>query len=163
MSQIIILVVEDEAEVREAIVRDLQAFEPVFGVETADNVNDARDVVAECRERGDPIGLVLCDHLMPGENGTDFLIELNRDPETEPARKVLITGQAGLPDTIKAINEADLDHYIAKPWTAEQLQSVVKEELTEFVLQGSENLLPYVPVLDGPRLLEAISHRQADR
>ncbi len=50
----------------------------------------------------------------------DFLVELNGDPATRPIRKVLITGQAGLEDTIRAVNEADLDHYIAKPWTRRQ-------------------------------------------
>ncbi len=88
--------------------------------------------------------------------GTDFLIELHDRPETAPARKILLTGQAGHEDTIRAINEADLDHYISKPWTEEELHSVVREQLTEYVLKNVENVLPYVAILDGARLLERL-------
>ena len=44
-----------------------------------------------------------------------------------------MTGQAGLEDTVRAVNEANLDHYIAKPWDAEALQAIVREQLTEYV------------------------------
>ena len=55
--------------------------------------------------------------------------------------------------TIKAVNEAGLHHYVAKPWDAGELCAVVKEQLTEFVLGQEDSLLPYVARLDGPRLL----------
>ena len=70
---------------------------------------------------------------------------------------MLLTGQAGHEDTIRAINQADLDHYISKPWTEEGLHSVVRDQLTEYVLHNVENVLPYVAILDGPRLLERVA------
>ncbi len=163
MNRIAILVIEDEPEVREAISRDLEGFTDTFQIELAEDVADARAVMAELSAGGDRVGLALCDHLLPGERGVDFLVELNEDPATRPIRKVLITGQAGLEDTIRAVNEADLDHYIAKPWTVENLHEVVRQQLTDYVIESDEDLLPFVAILDGARLMAAIAERGFDR
>ena len=163
MNRIAILVIEDEPEVREAISRDLEGFTDSFQIELAEDVADARTVMTELNASGDRVGLALCDHLLPGERGVDFLVELNRDPATRPIRKVLITGQAGLEDTIRAVNEADLDHYIAKPWTVENLHEVVRQQLTDYVIESAEDLLPFVAILDGARLMAAIAGRGFDR
>jgi len=157
MSRLVILCIEDEDEVRDAVVRDLEVFEPTFLVEMAEDADDARQVVQEIEAAGDEIALVIADHRLPGTQGTDFLIELHGKAETERARKVLLTGQAGHEDTIRAINQADLDHYISKPWTPEDLHSVVREQLTEYVLRNSEDVLPFVAVLDGARLLQRVA------
>ena len=163
MTRVSVLVVEDEPEVREAIERDLDSFTPVIGIEMAEDAADARAAMEELQRAGDVIGLVLCDHLLPGERGTDFLIALHRDPATAPIRKVLITGQAGHDDTIRAINQADLRHYIAKPWDPEDLQAVVREQLTDWVIEEGVDPLPLLAVLDGPRLLDTIRDRAWDR
>lgn len=157
MSRLVILCIEDEDEVRDAVVRDLEVFEPAFLVEMAEDADDARQVVADTADAGDEVALVIADHRLPGMQGTDFLIELHGEPATAMARKVLLTGQAGHDDTIRAINQADLDHYISKPWTPEDLHAVVREQLTEYVLDNVEDVLPYVAVLDGPRLLERLA------
>ncbi len=162
MNRIAILVIEDEPEVREAIFRDLESFAGRFLIELAEDVGDARTVMDELSASGDRVGLALCDHLLPGERGVDFLVELNADPVTRRIRKVLITGQAGLEDTVRAVNEADLDHYIAKPWTVENLHEVVRQQLTDYVIDNEEDLLPFVAVLDGARLMAAISERGFD-
>ncbi|NNG15840.1 MAG: response regulator [Gemmatimonadales bacterium] len=157
MSRLVILCIEDEDEVRDAVVRDLEVFEPTFLVEMAEDAADARQVVEEVAAAGDETALVIADHRLPGMQGTDFLIELHSNPDTATARKVLLTGQAGHEDTIRAINQADLDHYISKPWTEEELHSVVREQLTEYVLRNVDDVLPYVAMLDGQRLLERLA------
>jgi two-component system chemotaxis response regulator CheY len=159
MSDVFILVVEDEPEVRDAIARDLEPFAAAFRIEVAEDAADAREAMADVRGRGDEVALVLADHLLPGEHGTDFLIALHQDPETETIHKVLITGQAGHEDTIRAINEAKLNHYISKPWNADELQAVVSDELTDWVIEHAESVLPYVSVLDGPRLMDTLRNR----
>jgi two-component system chemotaxis response regulator CheY len=163
VNRIVILVVEDEAGVRSAMLRDLRVFAEVFRVEAAADAAEAAEVVAEASDAGDRIGLVLCDHLLPGRYGTEFLVELNGDPSTRSAKKVLVTGQAGHEDTIRAINEADLDHYIAKPWTRQALHDVVRRQLTDLVIESGIDPLPYVAVLEGDRLLEAARNRTWDR
>ena len=156
MSEILILCVEDEPEVRVAIERDLEHFSDAFIVEMADDAADARRVIAEYRVRGVALGLILADHVLPGTTGVDLLIELNNNPETASARKVLITGQASHEDTIRAINHAGLDHFIAKPWTPDDLMSVVRRQLTEFVLATHIDVLAFVHILEGDRLLESL-------
>lgn len=157
MNRLVILCIEDEDEVRDAVVRDLEVFEPAFTVEMAEDADDARQVVQEVAAAGDRIALVIADHRLPGMQGTDFLIELHEHKETHAARKVLLTGQAGHEDTIRAINEAGLDHYISKPWKEAELHSVVRDQLTEFVLEEVDDLLPFIATLDGPRLLERLA------
>jgi len=157
MNRIVILCVEDEAEVRAAVLRDLTPFKPLMRIEAAEDVADARLVLQECDKEQDEVGLILCDHLLPGTRGVDFLVELQKDPRYAPTRKVLITGQAGQEDTIRAVNEAGLNHYIAKPWKVEDLQAVVRKQLTDYVIQTRDDLIPFIASLDGKRLLDAIA------
>lgn len=160
MTQLLILCVEDESEVRDALVRDLEPFATVFQIEPSEDVADARQVVEEHLAARGRLALALCDHVMPGTSGVDFLVELNGNPATAKARKVLVTGQAGLEDTVKAVNRADLDHYIAKPWSIEELHTIVRRQLTQFVIEEVEDLLPFVQILDGPSLLAALRNRK---
>jgi two-component system chemotaxis response regulator CheY len=162
MKHLVILCVEDEVEVRNAIVRDIEPFASICRIEEAEDAADAREAVSQCLEDDAQIALVLCDHLLPGESGVSFLVALNADPKTRLARKVLVTGQAGLDDTIKAVNQAGLDHYVSKPWSREDLQEIVREQLTCYVIDHADDLLPFVSVLDGARLLEALKHRVRD-
>lgn len=154
--KIYILVVEDELEVMEALVRDLEKFEVIFPVEAANNAREATEVIDYIIDHGHKIGLVLCDHVLPGKNGVDLLIDMQGRPETAKSKKVLVTGQAGHEDTILAINKANLDHYIAKPWRQEELEQVVVDELTDFVINNEQNLLPYMQLLDTDRLSDAL-------
>jgi len=163
MKKIAILCVEDETEVREAVIRDLKLFADVFRIEAAEDVSDAREVLKELEEEGIELGLALCDHMMPGESGVEFLVSLENNDEYHETRKVLITGQAGLEDTVKAVNEAHLHHYISKPWNPEDLNEVVKTQLTDYVLDNAEDLKPYVAVLDGARLMEEIAKTGSDK
>lgn len=152
--QIYILVVEDELEVMDALVNDLEHFEEYFPVESANSAEEAQDVVNEIYEAGNEVGLILCDHVMPGKNGVDFLIDLEKNNERHAAKKVLVTGQAGLEDTIQAINKAHLDHYIAKPWTKQQIEEVVTGQLTNFVMEQRYNPMQFMMILDSVRLSE---------
>ena len=159
MTNIFIICVEDEHQVLDVLVKDLEEFEDLFPIEIASSANEARELIEEIKDLNGKIGLALCDHIMPGDNGVDLLIELKSDEFTANTRKVLITGQAGLEDTIKAVNRAGLNHYIAKPWEKNELIEVVRKELTHFVIENEENLLPYMTLLDAEKLQEEIRNR----
>jgi response regulator RpfG family c-di-GMP phosphodiesterase len=161
--KIYILIVEDELEVMDALVKDLENFESFFPVETANDTTEAMKVIEYILDHGHRIGLILCDHVLPGKNGVDLLIELQKNKYTSGSRKVLVTGQAGHEDTILAINKADLDHYISKPWTEEELQEVVRDQLTDYVIENEKNLLAYMQILDAEKLSEAMrKHKMTD-
>ena len=151
-----ILILEDEPEVRAALERDLMELAAIVRIEPAEDVEDAWDVIREITDDGDALALALCDHRLPGQTGVDFMIELAKDPKLHALRKVLVTGQADLEDTVRAVNDAHLDHYIAKPWSPETLISVVKEQLTDYVIKAGIYPLPYLSVLDQPRALDVI-------
>ena len=156
---IAILCLEDESEVRDAIVRDLRPFANHFRIETASDVTDAEAVLGDLEKDGDPLGLILCDHRLPGETGVEFLTRLQHMPEYQATRKVLLTGQAGHQDTIRAINEGGLNRYLTKPWNPAELVEVVRSELTHYVVQSGMNPLPYLSILEPEPLLECISKR----
>lgn len=154
--QIYILVIEDELEVMDALIKDLEDFEDTFPIESANNTKEANLVVSHILDSGDEIGLILCDHVLPGENGVDFLIGLESRKEFTKTRKVLVTGQAGLEDTVLAINKANLNHYISKPWTKDSFQKAVINQLTDFVIEQKYNPLEFMSLLDSVRLAESM-------
>lgn len=151
-----ILSLEDEADVRQALERDLEDFEGRIRLELAEDVEDAWSVIEEITDDGDELALVLSDHRLPGKSGVDFLVELTANPRFASTRTVLVTGQADQSDTIRALNQAGLDYYIAKPWDPEVLREVVRTQLTDYVLEVGIDPLPYMPVLDSVRVMESI-------
>jgi len=153
-SKIYILVVEDEPEVLDSIVRDITEFEEHFNVEMTDTAEEAEEIIDQILEEEGMIGLILCDHVLPGKNGVDLLIEMQNDEKTKPTKKVLITGQAGLEETVKAVNEADLKHYIAKPWEKSDLVDITRKLLTDYVIEHVKDPLPYMQVLDAEKIAE---------
>lgn len=159
MNPIYIVLIEDEAEVMDALLRDLAEIENGFPIEVASSVEEAKALVKKLTEENQQIGLILSDHILPGENGVEFLVELAANPDTSLARKVLVTGQASHYDTIKAVNQAGLHHYIAKPWTKEELVETVKEQLSEFIITAQLDPLPYMGFLQSNNLLEYLRQR----
>ena len=64
-----ILSLEDEADVRDALERDLEEFWDKIRLEVAEDVDDAWAVIDEIVEDGDELALVLSDHRLPGKSG----------------------------------------------------------------------------------------------
>lgn len=154
--ELAIVCVEDEIEVLESVVRDLAELEDDFRIETATSVADADKVLEHLDSEGIKVALFICDHLMPNETGVEFMVRLQRKPEYEQSEKMLLTGQAGLLDTVKAVNEAGLNYYLAKPWKTNELQSIVKKLLTDYVISNATNVLRYFSTLDAERLSESL-------
>lgn len=150
-----ILSLEDEVDVRDALERDLGDLWTHVRLETADSAEDAWEALADIEADGDELAVVLSDHRLPGQSGVDFLVELAANERYRQVRTVLVTGQADQDDTIRALNKAGLKRYIAKPWQPEDLQAVVREQLTDYVLSTGTDPLPYLPVLDAVRAMDA--------
>jgi thioredoxin reductase (NADPH) len=115
VKQPVLLVVDDDAQVLAAVRRDLRArYRKSYMVISASSGEEALATVRELKARGDALALVISDQRMPGIQGTDVLA---RSREVYPlARRVLLTAYSDIDAAIKAINEAHLDHYLAKPW-----------------------------------------------
>lgn len=115
MAQPVILAVDDEPEILNAIERDLRAhYSATCRVMKAASGAQALDTVHEIKKRGTPVALFLANQRMPDMTGTQFLsqaIALYAD-----ARRVLLTADADTDAAIVAINEINLGHYLLKPW-----------------------------------------------
>lgn len=154
-----LLILDDEPEVRDALERDLIDLAGILRIEIAEDVADAWSVIDDIARDGDELAVALCDHRMPGTTGVEFLVDMMEDQRTKNTRKVLVTGQADLADTITAVNAADLDYYLAKPWTEQELRSVVSDCLTDYIEESGADPLPYMRIIDRVRAMTIIRDR----
>jgi thioredoxin reductase (NADPH) len=146
MSTPVILAVDDEPEVLNAVERDLRLhYRPHYRVIKASSGMQALETTQQLKTRGSNVALFLVDERMPHMTGTQFLIEaLKYYPD---ARRVLLTAYADTETAINAINRVGLDHYLLKPWEPPQdrLYPVLDDLLGEWSLQAK-------PSFDGVRV-----------
>ncbi|HKJ57232.1 MAG TPA: FAD-dependent oxidoreductase [Nitriliruptoraceae bacterium] len=111
----IILTLDDEVAVSDAVERDLRShFGRDYRILKSTAPAEALDVLRRLKARNDEVALLLVDQRMPEMTGTEFLVEaMALYPD---ARRVLLTAYADTPVAITAINEIGLDHYLMKPW-----------------------------------------------
>lgn len=136
MKKLYILCIDDQRDVLACVVRDLAPLAEYVIIEECESAEDARQLIAELGSKTDHVGLFICDHIMPGTSGVDFLTSLTKDPRFQHARKILLTGQASHEDTIGAINRASVDYYLEKPWKDTEMLALCRRYLTEFLFDA---------------------------
>jgi thioredoxin reductase (NADPH) len=111
----VILAVDDELAVLSAVARDLRhEYGEHYRVMRADSGATALDLVRQLKLRNTPVALFLVDQRMPLMSGVEFLAEAK---ELFPdAKRVLLTAYADTEAAISAINDAELNLYLLKPW-----------------------------------------------
>src|SRR5207237_616764 len=98
-------------------------------------IRAALDALEELKLRDENVGLLLADHRMPEMTGVEFLEQAR---ELYPkARRVLLTAYADTDAAIGAINRADVDYYMLKPWDPpqEKLYPVLDDLLEDWKMQ----------------------------
>jgi len=112
-----VLVVDDDDDTREVMVRLLQT----FGVDarTARDGEEALQLVPEVQP-----ALILCDLQMPRLDGVGFVKRLRRLPPFHETFTVAITGLCGAL-VVAATREAGFDGHLEKPMSAEMLARVL--------------------------------------
>jgi thioredoxin reductase (NADPH) len=115
MAKPVILTVDDEPQVLNAVERDLRRhFGGEYRILKANSGADALEAVKQLKHRNTPVAVFLVDQRMPSLSGTEFLAEARKlYPE---ARKVLLTAYADTEAAIESINTLGLDYYLMKPW-----------------------------------------------
>src|SRR5215469_14937535 len=150
MARPILLAVDDDVSVLEAVVQDLRRrYGSEYRVMRAGSGQTALDMLAELKSRPDPVALLLSDQRMPGMSGVEFLW---RGSEMYPeAKRVLLTAYADTEAAIQAINTARIHYYLNKPWDPpdERLYPVLSDLLDDWK-SG------YRPAFEG---LRVIGHR----
>ena len=115
MAKPILLAVDDDISVLEAVVQDLRRkYGEHYRIVRAASGAAALDICRQLVERKDAVALFLSDQRMPGMTGVDFLQRaMTMFPE---ARRVLLTAYADTEAAIQAINSARIHYYLNKPW-----------------------------------------------
>jgi thioredoxin reductase (NADPH) len=130
MSKPVILAVDDDPNVLEAVVQDLRRrYASEYRVMRAGSGQAALDISQQLGDRGDTIALYLSDQRMPGMTGVEFLERAQKIyPE---ARRALLTAYADTEAAIRAINSARIHYYLTKPWDPpeQQLYPVIDDLL----------------------------------
>lgn len=156
MSKPIIMTIDDEPHVLNAVARDLQAnYQQDYRIVKASSGEDALESVQEYKRRNSPIALFLVDQRMPGMSGIEFLEEaIKLYPE---AKKVLLTAYADTDAAITSINTIDLDYYLMKPWDPpeERLYPVLDDLLSDWLASVP---VPYDGIRIAGTLWSASSH-----
>src|SRR5438309_8516213 len=132
----IILTVDDDPEVSRSLARDLrQQYGEDYRIRRAESGPAALDALKELKLRDESVGLLLADHRMPEMTGVEFLEQAREFYPT--ARRVLLTAYADTDAAIGAINRADVDYYMLKPWDPpqEQLYPVLDDLLEDWKMQ----------------------------
>lgn len=127
-----VLFVDDEPNVLDGIRRQLRNR---VDLETATSAAAGLELI---RSRG-PFAVVVSDMRMPEMDGARFLARVN-EVAPESVRMVL-TGQADLDSTIKAVNEGRIFRFLLKPCDSETLQDVLKAGIEQYRLVNAEKLL----------------------
>jgi thioredoxin reductase (NADPH) len=147
MAKPTILTVDDDAEVLLALERDLRRrYADRYRVLRADSGMTALEALRGLKQRDDAVGLLLADQRMPQMTGVEFLGEaMKLYPD---AKRVLLTAYADTDAAIRAINEAEVHHYLLKPWDPpeEHLYPVIDDLLEDW--QAS-----FRPRFEGVRVL----------
>lgn len=125
MPKLAILCVDDEVVILNSVLRQIQEeFDDQYIYETAENGEEALEVLDELHEEGTQVIIIVSDWLMPGMKGDELLVEVQRRfPGTV---KILLTGQADQVAIERAQKEANLHHCILKPWTKQELINSIK-------------------------------------
>ena len=133
MARPIILAIDDDVSVLEAVVQDLRRqYGNTYRVMRAAGGQAALDTLAQLKSRDEPVALIVSDQRMPGITGVQ-LLERARDIYPD-ARRVLLTAYADTEAAIRAINTARIHYYLNKPWDPpeEKLYPVLDELLEDW-------------------------------
>ena len=115
MKKPIIVTVDDDAEVLQAISQDIwREYGDRFRNVRVDSGDRALDVLRQVKLADEVVALMVADQRMPGISGVEFLEEARR--LFPAAKRVLLTAYADTDAAIKAINDVHLDYYLMKPW-----------------------------------------------
>ncbi|WP_044291299.1 response regulator [Rivularia sp. PCC 7116] len=119
MMKPVILTVDDDPQVLQAVARDLrQQYGDRFRIMRADSGKTALDTLEKLKLRNETVALFLADQRMPQMSGVEFL---EKGLEMYPnAKRALLTAYADTDAAIDAINKTQVDYYLMKPWDPPQ-------------------------------------------
>ncbi len=145
-----LLIVDDEKRSVEAIARVL---DEDFDLRRAGSGEEALAIL----ER-EWIQVIISDQRMPEITGIELLTRVReRWPDI---LRIIVTGYTDAQDTIRAINEAGIYHFLAKPWHPDELLQTVRNAVHLYALQREHDRLSLEMKLLAPSLERRLAERR---
>jgi PAS domain S-box-containing protein len=152
MSKPVIVCVDDEYTILDSLKIELKkALGNDYLIETAEDGEEAIELIEDLIEEQADIPLIISDYLMPNMKGDELLKQIHR--LSEKTLKIMLTGQADINAVGNAIKYANLYRYISKPWEAEDLRLTVKEAIYSYQQEKT--------VSEQHQTLESLNREQA--
>lgn len=148
-----LLFVDDEPAILSALRR---LFRPLgYRILLAESGAAALELLAR-----ESVDLVLSDMRMPGMNGAQLQQTIcQRWPDVA---RLLLTGYADIGSTIAAINQGEIQRYIAKPWDDQELLLAVREGLERARLRQENRRLLALTQAHNEQLERRVAARTAE-
>lgn len=135
-----ILVVEDEAAIRELIVYNLQ--QAGYTTICADSAEQALLRIHDALP-----DLILLDWMLPGMNGVDLARNLRRNERTRLIPIIMLTARTEEGDKVRGL-EVGADDYVTKPFSPRELIARIKAVLRRLIPEASGEVVE----IDGLKL-----------
>jgi two-component system response regulator MprA len=145
-----VLVVDDDAKVRESIERALRV--NGFDVQLAED-----GVAALAKMRSSSFDAVVLDVMMPGLDGIAVCRSLRADGSNVPI--LMLTARSAISDRVTGL-EAGADDYMIKPFALEELLARLRALLRRTMPNGGGGMLTFADLSLDPKSLEV---RRGDR
>ncbi|MCB1828225.1 MAG: phosphate regulon transcriptional regulator PhoB [Coxiellaceae bacterium] len=113
MNKRTILLVEDEAAIRNMVIYSLRRSE--FNVEAVEDVPQAKYYLTQQKP-----DLILLDWMLPTMSGLDYISDLRANPSTKHIPLIMLTAKAEEDNKIKGLTQG-ADDYITKPFSPREL------------------------------------------
>jgi len=140
MSKATILVIEDEAEIRDMLRFSLERAEyTVLEAETAE--------IALEKLQGKLPDLLLVDWMLPGISGVELIRRLRKDELTAALPAIMLTARGEETDKLKGF-DSGVDDFLTKPFSPKELMARIKALLRRSGSQDSEQLIAGIMTLD---------------
>jgi YesN/AraC family two-component response regulator len=143
MSELVVICVDDEEIILNALENELAGELDECTIETAMGGAEALELIKELNADKVEIAAVVSDFIMPMMKGDELLITIHKLlPSTQT---IMLTGQSQIEGVTRAINKANLYRFIEKPWDKQDLQLTLKSAVKKFqsdrVLEQQEKLI----------------------
>ena len=136
MPKPILLAIDDDTSVLEAVVQDLRRhYGQDYRIVRAASGAAALDICRQLKERKETVALFLSDQRMPGTSGVEFLSRVKEMyPDTV---RIILSGYTDLATVTDAINRGAIYKFLTKPWNDDEIRQQVQEAFRRHASIGS--------------------------
>lgn len=157
MKRINIICVDDERSILDSLIQELAFFADVFNIEKCESALECLGLLEDLNREEKLVALVIADDVMPGKNGVELLNEIEMDHRFLGTKKLLLTSSGENDETICKTSQSRLDYFLEKVCAPDELLLMVKELITEYVIEKGLEIEGYTSKLDD-KALSRLSH-----